>query len=303
MPQLLAVGQIARDLALRIDQVPEGGGTTPVRQRREMLGGKGANQAVSATQLGAPAALLAVVGNDGTGEWLLRQAAADGIDVGCVVPRAQTSSALMVDVVDEQGSWRYLEDVPGGTLLTAPDVAAAEAAFAAADAVLIQLQQPGAACRAAAAAAARHGDLIVLDGAPQEADRDALLERAEVVRADAQEAALWTGRELAGTDEVLDAAESLVACGPALVVLAAGSDGNVLAWSGGSTVLPLIEARVVDTTGAGDAFTAALAIDLLRHGDPERACRYATAAASFVVEHLGGRPALDPRAVERRLGL
>ncbi|HVX43700.1 MAG TPA: PfkB family carbohydrate kinase [Mycobacteriales bacterium] len=298
--RILCAGQIARDLALLVADIPEPGATQPVRKRREMLGGKGANQAVAATQLGAPAGLIGVVGDDQAGEWLLRNAAADGIDVGTVVPRAGARSALIVDIVDGSGAWRYLEDIPVDTLLRPADIAAAEFTFSGADAVVLQLQQPAAAALAAAAAAKRHAALLVLDGAPPAGLRDALLAQADVVRADAQEAALWTGRELPGPQDVRAAAEQLRAAGPS-VVLFAGSEGNVVAWPGGSRLIPLAETAVVDTTGGGDAFTAGFTVDYLRHGEPERAARFATAAASLVVERLGGRPDLEPAAVEHRM--
>jgi ribokinase len=102
----VVVGQIARDLVLVVDEVPEAGTATPVRRRREMLGGKGANQAVGLAQLGVRVALLGVAGTDETGEWLLAQARRDGIDVSQVVRRGE--SGLIVDIVDGDGRWRYL---------------------------------------------------------------------------------------------------------------------------------------------------------------------------------------------------
>ena len=58
---------MARDLALRVDNVPGSGGTTAVRELWEMLGGKGANKAVALAQLGIAPALVAVLGDDDTG--------------------------------------------------------------------------------------------------------------------------------------------------------------------------------------------------------------------------------------------
>jgi sugar/nucleoside kinase (ribokinase family) len=60
---VIVAGQIARDLVLVVDDVPGAGQSAAVRQRREMLGGKGANQAVALAQLGMRVALLGVVGD------------------------------------------------------------------------------------------------------------------------------------------------------------------------------------------------------------------------------------------------
>ncbi|HKN96508.1 MAG TPA: PfkB family carbohydrate kinase, partial [Pseudonocardiaceae bacterium] len=162
------VGQVARDLVLRVDQVPGAGTSVPVRERIETLGGKGANQAVSLAQLGASVALVGVVGDDADADRVLDRARADGIDVTAVTRRAGSRTGLIVDIVDDDATWRYLEDLPSSVLLTEQDVAASAELLAAARAVTVQLQQPVDAALAAARAARQAGALVVLDGAPGE---------------------------------------------------------------------------------------------------------------------------------------
>jgi len=144
----------------------------------------------------------------------------------------------------------------------------------------------------AAGIAAAAGNLVVLDGAP--ADHvDDLLACAHVLRADAQETELLVGRSVPDADAALAAGRELVDRGPRFVALAAGEQGNVFVWPGGSTVIPLSDNPVVDTTGAGDAFTAALIVALLRDGEPEQVATAAAAAAAATVGHAGGRPSLS----------
>jgi ribokinase len=77
------------------------------------------------------------------------------------------------------------------------------------------------------------------------------------------------------------------------MLVAFGIDGgDVFVWRNGARVCPHGDARVVDTTGAGDAFTAALTAVLVRGGGPEEAAEHADAAAADSVGHLGGRPHL-----------
>ncbi|MFF0522439.1 PfkB family carbohydrate kinase [Actinomadura nitritigenes] len=111
-PDVCVVGQIARDLVLVVGEVPGPGGSARVRRRREMLGGKGANQAVGLAQLGMRPALAGVVGDDDAGRDALGQAVRDGIDVSAVVRREGARTGLIVDVVDGDGRWRHLEDLP-----------------------------------------------------------------------------------------------------------------------------------------------------------------------------------------------
>ena len=298
MADVLVVGQLARDLVLQVDEMPGPQGSVAVRGRREMLGGKGANQAVALTQLGRTAGLIAVVGDDAAGGWLVRQARQDDIDVGSVVERPGTPSGLIVDIVTPDGRWRYLEDLPEPVLLTGSDVAAAADRLPGARAMLVQLQQPSEAAWMAADLARTAGLLVVLDGAPAQDDRQQdILAAADVLRADAREAPALSGASVDTVDDALRAGRELLRRGPRFVAFAAGEIGNVFVWADGHLCLPLVADEVVDTTGAGDAFTAALTVAMLAGESPAAAARYASAAAAATVGHPGGRPALSADAL------
>jgi ribokinase len=294
----VVVGQLARDLVLLVDDMPGAGKAADVRQRREMLGGKGANQAVALAQLGMRPALVAVCGIDRAGDELLEQAARDGVDASHVVRRPDAPTGLIVEVLDTGAQWRYLQHLPGPMLLTADDVDGAAEPLRSARAVLVQLQQPSEAILAAASHGRAGDALVVLDGVPEkESDRTALLDLADVWRADEQEAELLTGVPADDPERLRAAARELLAAGPGLVALGL-PDGNLFAWDDprwgtGDALLPLTDEKVVDTTGGGDAFTAALTAALLRGAAPEAAARQAVAAAGVTVRHPGGRPDLS----------
>jgi ribokinase len=169
-------------------------------------------------------------------------------------------------------------------LLTEEDVASAHDVLHEARGVLVQLQQPPAAALAAVRAAR---GFVVLDGVPAD---DAILASADVLRADAAEARELTGA--GNADETVDAGRELLARN-GLTLVALGVDGgDVFVWRGGARVFPHGDEPVVDTTGAGDALTAALTSVLVRGGRPEEAAELGVAAAAVTVGHLGGRPDL-----------
>ncbi|MCP2164077.1 ribokinase [Goodfellowiella coeruleoviolacea] len=295
---MLVVGQVARDLVLLVDEVPEAGTGAAVRSRQEVLGGKGANTAVALSQLGVSAGLLGVVGSDEVAERLLAQARADGVDVSAVVRRADTGTGLIVNVLDRHARWRYLEHLPAPVLLTEADVLAEAARLARAGAVVVQLQQPSAAALAAARCARRGRARVVLDGAPTDArDAGALLAEADVVRADPREAELFTGVRVDGVDAAVRAGRELLGRGPRLVALGVEGEGNVFVWGRETLFLPLLSTEVVDTTGAGDAFTAGLTAALVRGARPAEAARLAVASAGLTVARAGGRPCLSAPAL------
>ncbi len=284
-PTAAVVGQLARDLVLSVDDLPGPGSSADATGRLEQLGGKGANQAVGLAQLGVRPSLVAVAGDDVIGDVLLDQARRDGIDVGTVVRRPGVLTGLIVEILAGT-TYRYLEHLP---LLTVADVAQRAEQIRQKDAVLVQLQLPADVAAAAARIGHDAGRLVVLDGAPPD---DALLACADVVRADDKEAAMLLGVPPA---QMRDAARKLLEKGPRLIAVAT-DDGNLFVWADGDLLIPLSDADVVDTTGGGDAFVAALTASLLR-GDPyEEAARRATAASGATVGHAGGRPDLGGSA-------
>jgi ribokinase len=313
---VVVLGQVGRDIVLRTGVLPAAGGSVTATQRWELLGGKGANQAVALAQLGVPVALVGVVGDDGPGRDALAEAADDGIDVSAVRTRAGARTALLLDLVEDGGRRRLVEHVPPEVLLTPADVVAVANDLAACQVMSLQLQQPGDAVRAALEHAPASA-VVVSDGAPEdEATRAALLDRADVVRADVAEVGRLVGRHLDGVDDARDAAAELLTAGPRMVALAVGEAGDLVAWragpalgvaaeemdvdplwADGEVLVPLLGGAPVDPTGAGDAYVAALAATLLGGAGPEDAAWVAAAAAAVTVAHAGGRPDLDPGAL------
>lgn len=287
---VVVIGQIGRDLVLRTDGPPSASESTDILQRNELLGGKGANQAVGLVQLGVPVALIGVVGNDIAGDFVLQQAQSDGIDAGGIVRRGTT--ALLIDVVGRQGERMLLEDVPESSLVQVADLDRSATLFESADTVSIQLQQPSATALAAARRARERRLRVVADGVPAADVRAELLASVDVLRADATEAALIAGEDVNTVDRAAALGRELLDCGPELVALAVPDVGDLLVWREGSELFEFADVDVVDPTGAGDAFVAGLIAALRESAEPQRAGQRAAAAASATVQRLGGRPDL-----------
>ena len=202
---------------------------------------------------------------------LLTQAQHDQVDVSAVIRRPGVRTALIVDIVDSSGQWRYLEDIPAEMLLTEGDVRTCRHLLLPGRWVSVQLQQPPAAAMAVAVSAHHAGCKVVLDGAPAGKRRAGLLAAADVLRADAQETELLAGSAVTTAAEAEKLASDLLRQGPSLVALAVPGIGNLIAWPECCLLLPLPDAQVVDTTGAGDAFTAGLIMALAQGGGPQRA--------------------------------
>lgn len=298
---VLVAGRMARDLVLTVPDLPGAHAAARVGERQETLGGKGANLAVASAQLGQRVALLGVVGDDEIGGRLIARAELDRIDCSPVVRRPGAATGLIVDVLEDDGRWHYLEDLPPSTMLTLDDAAHAARRLRSANSMIVELQQPPEVVADLVDRARAADCRVVLDGLLPDAHRAALLRACDVLRADHREARLLTGDRLDTAAAGIRAARSLLRYGPALVVLDIG-DGTVFAWGDEHLVLPQIDTPVVDTTGAGDAFTATLTA-ARNHGlPPPKAARWAVAAAAATVGHPGGRPRLTADILRHYLG-
>ncbi|ORW86943.1 ribokinase [Mycobacterium sp. IEC1808] len=292
---VVVIGQIGRDLVLRTDGPPSASEATTVLHRDELLGGKGANQAVGLAQLGAPVALIGVVGDDPAGASVLRQARRDGIGVDGVVRRGTT--ALLIDIVGRPAERILLEDVPESSLVRVADLDRSASLWEDADTVSIQLQQPPDTALAAARRARQRGLRVVADGVPARDVREDLLAMVDVLRADSTEAALIAGTEVTTVQQAAALADDLLTRGPGLVALAVPDVGDLLAWQADRELFEFADVKVVDPTGAGDAFVAGLIAALRDGAGPRQAGRRAAAAASSTVQRLGGRPDLTGLAL------
>lgn len=148
------------------------------------------------------------------------------------------------------------------------------------------------AVRSAIAAAKRAGHRTILD--PSFADRveQALLAQAYAIAPDAREAGELTGIKIRKVTDAAEVAVKLAGLGIELLCVKLSGGGSVVAHSGHVTLIEPIPMKVVDTTGAGDAYTGALAIALLERRGPLEAAIFATAAAHLAVRSLAPSKAI-----------
>lgn len=308
MKPVLVVGSVNMDLVVEAARAPGAGETLSGTAFHTIPGGKGANQAVAAARLGAPTQMLARVGDDAFGG-VLRDGLRDaGVDVAHVMPTQGVASGVAVITVEADGENRILI-VPGANgRLTPADVQAAEDLFAAAGTCLLQLEVPLETVAAAVKLCRRHGVKVVLDPAPAVALPDTLW-TVDVLSPNASEAAVLLAGEAradvagaplqggaTGSRESDDVAQALQARGARHVVLKRGASGSfVRAEDGEQHAVPAFGVDVVDTTAAGDAFTAALGVALAEGRAWVDALRFANAAGALTCTTLGAQPALPTR--------
>jgi ribokinase len=294
VPRIVVVGSANVDMIVRVPRLPARGETVLGDAFRTTPGGKGANQAVAARRAGADVAFVGCLGADALGDDLLRSLRDAGVDVSGVtrVPDAATGVALIT--VDPGGD-NTIAVASGANAVLAPShVERAAEAIAAADVLLLQLESPLDAVEAALAVAARVGTRAVLNPAPvpaQALDRR-LLGAVAALTPNRDEAARLAG---VANDDPDAAATALLALGVGAAVVTLGADGALVATPGGRHHLPAFPVRAVDSTGAGDVFSGALAVALAEGRPVLDAARFANAAAALSVTRPGAQPSAPPR--------
>jgi ribokinase len=253
---VLVVGSVNADLVVGVARRPAAGETVLGSDLATFPGGKGANQAVAAARLGARVSFLGRTGTDSFGDFLRRNLDDQGVSTSQLLAVPGPSGVALI-TVDHSGDNSIIVAPGANARLTAADVAGASAEFAAAAVVCAQLEVPLEAVVAAAGLAARAGARFILNLSPAAEVPRGLLAAADPLVVNEHEAAFLLGAGQPRAPE--EQAQALLALGARSVVITLGADGAYAADAAGATHVPSPPVTVIDTTGAGDAFTGALA--------------------------------------------
>ncbi|WP_213300190.1 ribokinase [Paraburkholderia sacchari] len=302
---MAVVGSLNMDLVARAPRLPRPGETLAGSAFTQVAGGKGGNQAVAAARLGAQVAMVGCVGADANGELLRAGLLAEGIDCGALdtAPEAPTGVALIV--VDDASQNAIVIVAGSNAAVTPASLTRHEAALAAADVVVCQLETPPDAVHAALAAARRLGKITILNPAPATGPLPAAwLPLIDYLVPNELEAATLTGLPLATPEDAARAAQALRRAGARNVLVTLGEQGVCALLGDGAPdaadpacppapahwAAPKVAA--VDTTAAGDTFIGALAARLAAGETPEQAIEFALRAASISVTRAGAQPSI-----------
>ena len=293
---IVIVGSITMDLVTRTPRIPAIGQTLIGTTFETTPGGKGANQAVAASRLGYPVAMVAKVGDDAYGPALVENLRRAGVQTAAM-SRAAGSSGLAPMFVADDGS-NAIVVVPGAN--GKMDRAAVDEhadLIRSAGMVLCQLEIPMDTLSYTLDFCARAGVPVMLDPAPAAALPDAVWKNVAWFTPNETEAAFYVGD--GATAE--ESAKRLLAKGLRGVVLKRGAEGAYVAVAGGRAgwVKPF-KVDAIDTVAAGDCFNGAFAVALLEGPnpghDPWAAARFANAAAAICVTRKGAAASMPSRA-------
>jgi ribokinase len=299
-PVVVIVGSVNVDLVVAAERLPARGETVLGRRLVRYGGGKGGNAAVAAARLGAHARLVAAVGDDGLAQEALAELHQEGVDVEGVstVPGEATGAALIV--VDAGGD-NQIAVGAGANAALAPDHVRSglEGVLDRAGCLLVSLEIPHEAVRAAVDAGRGRGVPVVVNPAPARPSALELAAHGPIFTPNAGEA-----RRLTGEADKHRAAAALARRTGVAVIVTDGPEGALLLEEPGGEALalpPPSGVTAVDTTGAGDTFSGALAGRIAAGDDLRAAAGFAVAAGACAIRGPGARGGMPTETEVRAL--
>ena len=302
-PKIVVLGGINMDVVATVQRMPEPGETVHGDGFFMAGGGKGANQALAASRLGAEAHMVGRVGDDDFGRTLLNNMQSAGVDMRGVAPDPSNSTGVAVIMVDGEGQNLIAEVYGANRASDESQLEAAKGAMEGADALMLQLETPPNVSLAAARHARNLGVRVVWDPAPAADMPEEGFALADFLTPNETEAAELTGIRVSDVSSAQLAAEALLARGAGAAIVKMGYHGVFGATRSEHHYVPPMSVDVVDSVAAGDAFAAGLAVALSEGKGLYESLRFGAAAGALAVTKAGAQGAMPYRQeVEELLG-
>ena len=299
--RILTVSSANMDFVMSVSKIPQGGETQLESGTYQFVpGGKGANSAVAVRRLGGDSVFCCRLGKDANGSIMHNIYKKEGLDTRFIVVDPEAVTGLGAIMVEPNGQNRIILFPGANVRLTKDDI---DASFISRpDALLMQLEIPVDAVMHAAWTAHEKNIPIILDAGPANADFPLEeLPPLEIFSPNETETEIFTGINPTNPNNCLRAAMELQKKVVAkYYVIKLGGRGCYIYDGKYYHCLPAYGVNAVDTTAAGDAFTAALTLEYLRSGDIVRAGRYANVVGALAVSKKGALPSLPTEAAVQK---
>ena len=291
-PKVVVVGSFNMDLVIKTERRPQKGETLIGEEFGMFIGGKGANQAIAASRLGADVTMIGRLGTDLFGDTFISEFAKERINTDFVVRDAAAGTGVASPVIDAEGDNSIIIVPRANMRLNVEDVERASHKIADADVLLLQLEVPIEPSQRAAEIARSNGVEVILNPAPARELPDSFLGLVDILIPNEVETEFLSKVTVADDEGARLAAHVLFEKGVSTIVLTLGSRGALLLTSHQSKLAPAYSVKVVDTTAAGDAFCGAIATALASGEKIEDAVAFANATGALAVTVLGAAPSM-----------
>jgi ribokinase len=295
MSDVVILGIFAADLGFHGRRLPVMGETLIGSKFGIGPGGKGSNQSVAAARAGAKTSFISRLGKDQFGDMARDMYNAEAIAMRIGDSELSTGAAFIF--VDEKSGNNAIIVVPGSAgELSIKDIDTNRDVISAAKVFMTQLEQPIPVATHALAIARSAKVTTILNTAPAAPLDDAIYKLCDYVTPNESEASMLTGIEVKDVASAKKAGDVFLKKGASCALITLGQQGALLHNATQSVHIPVYTAgKVVDTTGAGDAFNGGFAAALARGDDPVKAAHFGSATAGISVTRPGTAPSMPSR--------
>jgi len=290
--KIIVVGSSSKDYVAVVDDFPGPGETKLSTEYLENYGGKGANQAVAAARCGGDVVFVGKVGEDATGDQILKNLKSEGINTSKMRQTNDQASGVALIFVNEEGENSIVVAQNANMTLDSNDIDNASALIEEAETILMQLEIPIETVLYTAKKGREMGKKVILNPAPATKLPDELYPNLFMVTPNETETEILTGIKITGQASAAKAAEVLKDKGVEIVIITMGAQGAYIHSDKLKKLVPAPKVKAVDTTAAGDCFNGALAVGLAQKKPFDEAVSFANMAASIAVTRMGAQNSL-----------
>lgn len=293
MERIVVVGSFVMDLVVWASRRPVKGESIFGDDFAMFPGGKGANQAVAAARLGADVAMIGRLGQDAFGDMFLQVLSEERINSEYVIRDSREGTGVGTPVIDSDGDNSIIMIPRANKRLSIEDINKASRVLEQCDVLLLQLEVPVEASMRAAEIAHRAHAKVILDPAPALSIPEEFFPLIDVIMPNEVEFQMLTGSPADTLESVKKGSRILMDKGIEVVIVTVGPRGAFVVEEGYAKQVPAWPVdKVVDTTGAGDAFAGAFAVALARGLDISDSVDLAVKAGAYSVTKAGAIPSM-----------
>lgn len=293
MKKIAVVGSLNMDIVIETPHMPKGGETISGRNVTLIPGGKGANQAYAVGKLGGDITMIGAVGRDSSGEALLENLKSVNVNVSGIRRMEEGVTGQAYITVDDHGENSIILIAGTNGLVTTELIDDHMDILRECDIVIMQLEIPLDVVEYVKEFAVEEGKTVIVDPAPAISNiPDHFWKGIDYIKPNETELSILTGLKMETREELVQGARMMIGKGVKNVIVTLGGDGCLFVTNETEEFFSSHKVKAVDTTAAGDSFTAAFALALSQGKEYKEAIELGQKVSSIVVTRKGAQTSI-----------
>ena len=293
MKKILVIGSLNMDFSIKTPKMPVPGETIIGESFHLNPGGKGANQAYAIGKLGADVSMLGMVGKDEYAKLLKENLGTVNVKTEGIIEQENISTGVAFVTVDGNGEKSIIVISGANEKVNTDFIDENMDLIDNSEIIVMQLEIPVDVVMHVAKIAKEKNKIVVLDPAPARKDLpDELFRYIDIMKPNETELSILTGADTSNDDNIVSAGKELVNKGVKNVIVSLGGRGSILVNKDYNKRFQSLGLTPIDTTAAGDSFTAAVAAHLAEGKTLEEAIQFGHVVSSIVITKKGAQESI-----------